>query len=65
MSTLERGIYSPTVEKLDAIASVLRVHPVTVLAASYLNAEGGIRPDDLLRRVQKELSEIDENRSSR
>lgn len=63
LSTLERGIYSPTVEKLDAIASVLRVHPVTVLAATYLNVDDGTKPEDLLRRVQEELMEIDKDRS--
>tara|TARA_R110002126_G_scaffold129679_1_gene272617 strand:+ start:536 stop:844 length:309 start_codon:yes stop_codon:yes gene_type:complete len=62
ISTLERGIYSLTVEKLDAIASVLRVHPVTILAATYLNVEDGTKPEDLLCRVRKELMEIDKYR---
>jgi transcriptional regulator with XRE-family HTH domain len=59
MSALERGIYSPTVEKLDAIASVLKVHPITVLADAYLHADDGIRSEELLCRVQEELKEID------
>ena len=59
MSTLERGIYSPTVEKLDTISSVLGVHPVTVLASCYLHADGGTGSEELLRRVKEELKEID------
>lgn len=60
MSTLERGIYSPTVDKLDAIASVLNVHPVTVLAACYLHADNGVGSEELLRRVRKELKEYED-----
>lgn len=35
ISTLERGRYVPTIEKLDTIAPVLGVHPVTLLVGSY------------------------------
>jgi transcriptional regulator with XRE-family HTH domain len=59
LSTLERGVYSPTVEKLDAIASVLGVHPVTVIAVCYRDADLGIDTQELLRRVEIELREID------
>jgi len=59
MSALERGIYSPTAEKLDAISSVLRVHPVTILAETYLRANRDIDAEELLRMVQEELAEID------
>jgi transcriptional regulator with XRE-family HTH domain len=64
MSALERGIYSPTAEKLDSIASVLRVHPVTILAQTYLRVNSDIGPEELLRMVQEELLEIDKGRSS-
>lgn len=58
MSTLERGIYSPTVDKLDELASVMGVHPVTLLVASYLKAEPGLSSEELLSRVQAELQEM-------
>lgn len=35
ISTLERGLYSPTLEKLDDIASVINVHPITLLIGCY------------------------------
>jgi len=63
LSTLERGVYSPTVEKLDALSSVLRVHPITVLAACYMSADPGLSAEALLRRLEYELKEIDSNRS--
>lgn len=58
LSTLERGVYSPTIEKLDALASVLRVHPVTVLTACYLNADPSIDAQALIRRVELELGKV-------
>lgn len=64
LSTLERGVYSPTIEKLDAIASVLGVHPVTVLAACYLNADPNVDANSLIHRVEFELGTIDSHTSA-
>ena len=64
LSALERGVYSPTIEKLDALASVLRVHPVTVLTACYLNADPNIDAQALIRQVESEIAEIDTDISS-
>ncbi|WP_167144604.1 helix-turn-helix domain-containing protein [Pseudomonas sp. OTU750018] len=57
LSSLERGLKSPTLEKVEGLASVIGVHPVTLLACSYLQ-DKGISIDDLLARVRSELSEI-------
>ncbi|MVW84788.1 XRE family transcriptional regulator [Pseudomonas sp. PB101] len=35
ISTLERGIYAPTIDKLDDIATVLGTHPITLMVGSY------------------------------
>lgn len=59
LSSLERGVYSPTIEKLDDIASVLGVHPLTVLAACYLGAYQDVSTQALLQRVAFELETID------
>ncbi|HIE1867533.1 TPA: helix-turn-helix domain-containing protein [Pseudomonas aeruginosa] len=57
LSSLERGLKSPTLEKLECLASVIGVHPVTLLACSYvLDEEHSL--DDLLVRVRNELSGI-------
>jgi len=35
MSTLERGMKSPTLNKIAAICDVLSIHPLTLLTLSY------------------------------
>ncbi len=37
LSTLERGLKSPTIEKIEQISSVLKIHPMTLLALAYTN----------------------------
>lgn len=37
LSSLERGIKSPTISKLEELASVIGVHPVSLLALAYLS----------------------------
>lgn len=58
ISTLERGLYSPTVEKIDAIAKVIGIHPLTLLTLSYLVDINETDPTTLLNRVQVELSQL-------
>jgi len=36
VSTLERGLKSPTLSKVDALAQVLGLHPLTLLTLAYL-----------------------------
>lgn len=36
LSSLERGLKSPTVDKLEEIAGVLDVHPATILLMAYV-----------------------------
>lgn len=35
LSSLERGLKSPTIDKLDEIAGVMGVHPATILLLAY------------------------------
>lgn len=35
LSSLERGMKSPTVSKLEELASVLNIHPLSLLALAY------------------------------
>ena len=55
LSTLERGLKSPTLEKIDELASVLEVHPLTLLVGSYLLKDNPIALDELFRRIRAEL----------
>lgn len=36
LSSLERGIKAPTITKIDEIASVIGIHPLSLLAYAYL-----------------------------
>lgn len=36
LSSLERGLKSPTIDKLEQLATVLGVHPLSLLAMAYI-----------------------------
>ena len=36
VSTLERGLKTPTISKVDELAEVLDMHPLTLLTLSYM-----------------------------
>ena len=58
VSSLERGLKSPTLQKVDELAQGLGVHPLTLLTLAY---EVGQIPDDreaLRRRVAAELASL-------
>ena len=57
VSDVERGMKSPSIEKIDDIATVLGVHPVTLLAYAYVQA--GVPASDLLERIHSELSKLE------
>lgn len=61
MSSLERGIKSPTIEKLDSLAKQMKFHPVTLLTLTYLiiNEKQSIK--ELLETVLCEIDEINGN----
>ncbi len=58
LSALERGIYSPTIDKIDALASVLELHPLSLVALCYMKAESLASADELLERVRSELKTL-------
>lgn len=37
VSTLERGLKSPTLEKVEALCETMGVHPLTLLSMAYLS----------------------------
>jgi transcriptional regulator with XRE-family HTH domain len=60
ISNLERGLKVPTLKKVDSLATVLGVHPMTLLALSYLDARTATQADlqELLTRVFDEMAGI-------
>ena len=57
LSTLERGIKSPTLSKITAICQVLGIHPVTLLTLSC-TAGNATETDALFARVRRELTAL-------
>jgi transcriptional regulator with XRE-family HTH domain len=58
LSTLERGIQSPTLEKIEQLAQTLQIHPLTLLTMAYAEST---RPEDVQKLqslVDRELAEL-------
>ena len=58
MSTLERGMKTITLEKLEDIAGVLGVHPITILLMTYSEVGEDIQSKELLNRLVRELAVV-------
>jgi transcriptional regulator with XRE-family HTH domain len=58
LSSLERGMKSPTLEKVEQLATVLNIHPVTLIGLAYLMKEG-MTVDELVNRLKSEIRSID------
>lgn len=60
VSTLERGLKTPTVSKVDELAEVLEIHPLTLLTLSYMKKDSSYVKEitRLLDHVSKELQAI-------
>ncbi len=64
LSSLERGIKSPTISKLEELASVIGIHPLSLLALAYLpNTE--LERRELCELVTTELKSISSNAENR
>ena len=61
VSTLERGLYTPTVEKVDAIAGLIGVHPLTLLCITYMIKANTNNSDKILEKVRNELKDFQEH----
>lgn len=56
ISTLERGIRSPTVEKLDELAGRLGVNPATLIILMQIGLDGDEQA--LLKEVDREIKAL-------
>ena len=54
MSTLERDLKSPTLNKLAELCEVMEVHPLTLLTLAYAGDDAQ-RAEQLLAQVRQEL----------
>ena len=58
VSSVERGLKNPTLAKIDELAEVLGVHPVTLLTLAYVDDHTVVGTRSLLGIVKKQLDEI-------
>lgn len=58
VSSLERGLKSPTLAKVDSLAGVLEVHPLTLLSQAYCRPGDTAELERLLDRVREEVAQL-------
>jgi len=58
ISSVERGVYSPTIEKITAFSRVLKVHPMTLMFLTYIELDPKLKLEELIAQIDGELREI-------
>lgn len=58
ISELERGTKTPTVTKIDQLAAMMRLHPLTVLTLGYCKTPTQREAAAVMSRVSTELHEV-------
>jgi transcriptional regulator with XRE-family HTH domain len=58
ISSLERGLKSPTLDKVEQIASALHLHPLSLHCYTYVRNRSVAEQRELLRTIRKELREL-------
>ena len=56
VSSLERGLKNPTLDKIGDLASVMAIHPLTLLTLVYMIEKNDSDSTKLLSLVTKELN---------
>lgn len=57
LSALERGLKSPTIEKVEALSEAMGISPLTLMTLAYVYANGK-EPGALWKVVEREIREI-------
>jgi transcriptional regulator with XRE-family HTH domain len=55
VSTLERAIFSPTIEKIDDISNFMNIHPLTLITLAYLHKDKKMNIDKLEKLIRDEM----------
>ncbi|PPD54014.1 MAG: transcriptional regulator [Methylotenera sp.] len=58
VSTLERGLKAPTIDKVEDLTSVMGIHPLTLLTLTYMIERNELDSAELFGLVTKELSQL-------
>ncbi|GBG14762.1 XRE family transcriptional regulator [Novimethylophilus kurashikiensis] len=62
VSVLERGMKSPTLEKIDELASTMQIHPLTLLTLTYMQAGSEDEANRLFEIVRLQIAQSDPER---
>lgn len=57
LSSLERGLKSPTLNKIAEMCAVMEVHPLTLLTLAYAGS-GTKKADQLFAQIRQELESL-------
>ena len=60
VSTLERGLYTPTLEKVEGLAQAIGIHPLTLLTMACLASAKTSNLDKLFAQVRDEIAVIED-----
>ncbi len=58
ISTLERGLKSPTIDKLDDLGKIIGLHPISLLTLTYLIKSGEKNPADFLKQISDDIKSV-------
>ncbi len=58
VSTLERGIKGPTLEKVEILAKEIGIHPLSILALTYMDQYNDINLNVVIETIKSELQEF-------
>jgi transcriptional regulator with XRE-family HTH domain len=58
ISNIEAGRGSASIDKIEQMADVLGVHPMSIIFAGYLTSSEGANKEQLFERIRGELAEI-------
>ncbi len=59
LSSLERGLKSPTIEKIAELASVLNIHPLTLVILTFHEIDPTQSIESLIDMAEKEIENIE------
>jgi transcriptional regulator with XRE-family HTH domain len=58
VSAIERGLKHPTLTKIDDLAAVLHLHPLTLLSLAYCDVEDEASMEQLFGAVRREAADL-------
>lgn len=64
LSMLERGLKSPTLNKLEELAQAMQIHPLTLLLATYAEKNPDVTAEELIQIVLKEFHSLSTHRGT-